>query len=148
MNSFISFLLDTFIISKSAKNELNPETRTTSTWLVLVNLTPILGTLFLEWDPNVIVLIYSIESLIIGVFSLITAMLVNFHPSSELSDRDGVTKVLVAAGILLTYLPFFAIALVHYLALDNIVFKSASMIKTGANPIIRSLEDINSLETF
>ena len=48
-------------------------------FLILVNLLPLAGVLYYDWDPKQVFLIYCVETLIIGAFNVIKMLVVLIH---------------------------------------------------------------------
>lgn len=61
----------------------NRASRTTALSLVVANLLPLIGILFLGWSPSAVVLAYVLETVIVGVYTCLRILLAQRTPVSQ-----------------------------------------------------------------
>lgn len=71
--------------------------------IILWNLTPILGAIFLHWKPESVFICYALETIVIGIFNVFRLTAVYYYGLPPAPDETGVTGL----GII----PFF---IFHY----------------------------------
>lgn len=75
---------------------------------VLVNLLPLVGVLFLNWDPHRVFVVYCLETIIIGFFTVIKMLLVGLAQQNHLwNDTPGNRVNMPTLGFVLFFIAHY-----------------------------------------
>jgi hypothetical protein len=74
------------------KNLFKQKITTTDTLFILVNLVPLVGVWFYNWDPTEIFIIYCFESLIVGIMTVVKLFITTLFKKKDEWENGGSTS--------------------------------------------------------
>ena len=96
--------------------------------LILVNLVPIIGVWFYDWDPNQVFLVYCLESVIIGGYNVIKMLVTTFFGYAK-DDPLQIKGLGYFGGLFLV--AFFIIHYGFFIFVQMSIFLSISQLQTN-----------------
>ncbi|MBA2745669.1 MAG: hypothetical protein H0U44_05535 [Flavisolibacter sp.] len=106
-------------------------------FLLIANILPVYGVWFQQWDPNQVFLVYCMETVIIGAFTLLKLFIQTLAKRTDLWENQGATKyvsgVFFMFFFLLHYGMFVAIQTTMFLKLSP-VSKDTTLLDLILNP--------------
>lgn len=99
-----------------------PKITVNDCFLIGMNLVPLFGVLFRNWDPKQMFLIYCMESVILGLYAILRMMLVTFYKKHHAWDTTG-GHIEVSGWF---YILFFILHYGLFLVVQLIIFGAVS----------------------
>ncbi len=87
--------------------------------IILWNLTPLAGVVFLGWEPASVFICYALETIVIGIFNAIKLLVVHYYGLPTPSSDKGVKGLMIIPFFLVHYFLFVFVQLSLFFPLLN-----------------------------